>query len=493
MPGRFSLNFHSERRGTFDKNLSGFRGIAAMMLMARFPALSDALFKLVLMALAFSAAALLLRDTLIIAAHVPLDPNEGWNAYLDRAAISGGPLYPQGLMINNYPPLSFYIIGALSTITGDPIVAGRLVSLVAFFAIAGGIIACLREMGADVLGSLFGCLFFAASLLIASDYVAMNDPQLLGHALQLAGLSLLLQSRRNILGAALLMAVGLFVKHSLLALPLATMAWLWRRERSDGIHFSIALVIFCLAGLTITRVFLNANLLTALNSPRQWAWANFLNGARHFSSWAGIAVIATALIAWRRRQDEAVSLVALYAGAALLLGGLFSFGDGVDANIFFDAVIALGLSVGLVLLHLPARWTGIAALGLAAPLGLCLSRTYSEANFPYTEVFAREVPRDIEFLKIHPGPAICENLTLCYWAGKDEPVDVFNLSQAFKTHARSDADLIRLIDNRHFGSVVVDSMNNFAFGPDVKAALLAHYRVSRDDDNGIFLEPRPAD
>jgi len=463
-------------------------------LILRFPAarLSEALFKLVLMALALVAASLLLRDGLMIAAHVPLDPNEGWNAYLDRAAISGGPLYPQGLMINNYPPLSFYIVGALSTITGDPIVAGRLVSLIAFFAVAGGIIVCLREMGADVLASLFGCLFFAASLLIASDYVAMNDPQLLGHALQLAGLSLLMQSRRNVFAAALLMAVALFVKHSLLALPLATMAWLWRRDRADGARFTIALLILCFAGLAATRFFLDANLLTALDSPRRWAFANFLGGVEHFSSWAGVAVIATALIAWRRRQDEAVILVALYAGTALLLGGLFSFGDGVDANIFFDATIALGLSVGLVLLHMPARWAGIAALGMAAPLALCLSHTYSEANFPYTEVFAREVPRDIAFLRLHPGPAICENLTLCYWAGKDDPVDVFNLSEAYKTHARSDSELIGLIDSRHFGSVMLDSMNDFAFGPDVKAALLAHYRVSRDDDDGVFLEPKDA-
>jgi len=454
--------------------------------------LSGALFKLVLMVLAFCAAALLLRDALVIAAHVPLDPNEGWNAYLDRAAISGGPLYPQGLMINNYPPLSFFIIGALSTITGDPIVAGRLVSLIAFIAVAGGIVACLREMGSDVLAALFGCLFFAASLLIASDYVAMNDPQLMGHAVQLAGLSLLLQSRRNIMTTALLMAVGLFVKHSLLALPLATMAWLWRRERSDAIRFSLAMLIFCFAGLAITRFFLDANLLTALNSPRRWALENFIEGTAHFSSWAGIAVIATALIAWRRHKDEAVSLVALYSGVALLLGGIFSFGDGVDANIFFDAAIALGLSGGLVLLHLPARWTGIAALAMAAPLAFCLSHTYTQSNFAYTEVFAREMPRDIAFLQLHPGPAICENLTLCYWAGKDDPVDVFNLSEAFKTHARSDADLVRLIDSRHFGAVVLDSMTDFAFGPNVKAALLAHYRVSRDDDNGIFLEPKDA-
>ena len=460
------------------------------MLAAR---LSDALFKLVLMALAFAAASLVLRDAFAIGAHVPLDPNEGWNAYLARAAISGGPLYPQGLMTNNYPPLSFYVVGALSTITGDPIVAGRLVSLIAFFALAGGIVVCLREMGADVLASLFGALFFAASLLISANYVAINDPQLLGHALQLAGLSLLLPARRDILFAAMLMAAGLFIKHNLLALPLASLFWLWRQNRSEAAQFGIALLILCFAGLALTRFFLDANLLTALNSPRAWALPNFLAGAAHFAGWAGGAVIAAAALAWARPKDEAVRLVALYAGVALLLGAVFSFGDGVDANIFFDAAIALGLTVGLAMLHLPVRWTGLAALGLAAPVAICLARSYAAANFPYSEVFAREVPQDIAFIKIHPGPALCQNLTLCYMAGKEQPVDVFNLSQAIKTHARSDADLIGLINQRHFGAVVVDSLKDFSLGANVKTALLAQYRVAREDDNGLFLEPRPTD
>ena len=464
-------------------------------MIARFPAmrLSDVLLKLVLMALAFCAASLLLRDAFAIGAHVPLDPNEGWNAYLDRAAISGEALYPHGLMINNYPPLSFYIVGALSTITGDAIVAGRLLSLIAFFAVAGGIIVTLREMGTDVLASLFGALFFAAALLIGSDYVAMNDPQLLGHALQLAGLSLLLQARREIFAAALMMAAGLFIKHNLLAMPLAGLVWLWWQDREQGARFAIMLFLLGAIGLTATRVLLDANLITAVTSPRQWALANFIAGAGKFSSWAGAAIIATALIAWKRPRDQAVRLVALYAGIAILVGGLFSFGDGVDANIFFDAAIALGLSAGLVLLHLPPRWTGIAALMLAVPLALYMERNYRADNFNYTEVFARETPNDIGFIKIHPGPALCENLALCYWAGKSEPVDVFNLSQAFKTHARSDDDLVGLIEERHFGSVVVDSLRDFPFGPRVKAALMAHYRVSREDDDGIFLEPKPAE
>ena len=39
-------------------------------------------------------------------------PNESWNAYHQDAALGAGPLYPAAdtLVINNYPPLSFYLI-----------------------------------------------------------------------------------------------------------------------------------------------------------------------------------------------------------------------------------------------------------------------------------------------------------------------------------------------------------------------------------------------
>lgn len=460
------------------------------MLAAR---LSDVLFKLVLMALAFAAAPLLLRDAFAIGAHVPLDPQEGWHAYLAQAAVTGHPLYPQGLMINNYPPLSFYIVGALSNITRDAIVTGRLVSLIAFFALAGGIIVCLREMGASVLASLFGALFFAAGLLIAGNEVAINDPRLLGHALQLAGLSLLLPTRRDVLFAALLMAAGLFVQHTLLALPLASLIWLWGRDRAEAARFSIALLILCLAGLALTRFFLGPNLLTLLNASRPWALANFIISAAHFSSWAGVAIIAAALITWMKPKDEMVRLVALYTGASLIVGGIFSFSDGVDSSIFCDAAIALGLGAGLVLLHLPLRWTGAAALALTAPLALFPAHAPERKNSPYSEVLARAVPLDIAFLRIHPGPALCQNLALCYMAGKEEPVDVVNLAEAIRTRSRSDAELIGLINARHFGAVQIDSLDPFVLGAKVKAALLAHYRVSRDDNEGVFLEPRPVE
>ncbi len=41
-------------------------------------------------------------------------------------------------MIDNYPPLSFYFVGIVAKIVGDAVIAGRIVALAAFVALAGG-------------------------------------------------------------------------------------------------------------------------------------------------------------------------------------------------------------------------------------------------------------------------------------------------------------------------------------------------------------------
>src|ERR1700704_4847076 len=68
-------------------------------------------------------------------AQVPLEiaQNEGWNAYHADAAVGGGVLYPSPdtLIVNNYPPLSFYALGWLGKIFGDALYVGRVLSLAA--------------------------------------------------------------------------------------------------------------------------------------------------------------------------------------------------------------------------------------------------------------------------------------------------------------------------------------------------------------------------
>ena len=61
--------------------------------------------------------------------------------------------------------------------------------------------------------ALFAALLFVAGLLVFTDYVGMDDPQLLAHAVAIGGLALLLRAspvRRTLsLMAALLMTVAL--------------------------------------------------------------------------------------------------------------------------------------------------------------------------------------------------------------------------------------------------------------------------------------------
>ena len=61
---------------------------------------------------------------------------------------------------------------------------------------------------------------------------------------------------------------------------------------------------------------------------------------------------------WLESLQTIFAVIAGLITVCMLIGGVFAFGDGVDANTFFDVAIALGLGTGLALLHLPRRWTG---------------------------------------------------------------------------------------------------------------------------------------
>src|SRR5438094_10031246 len=81
--------------------------------------------------------------------NVEIENNEGWNAYFADAAMGKMPLYPSTdqLITNNYPPLSFYIVGLVRRFIGDPTLAGRLLTLVAVVAIATAIALSVSRLG----------------------------------------------------------------------------------------------------------------------------------------------------------------------------------------------------------------------------------------------------------------------------------------------------------------------------------------------------------
>jgi hypothetical protein len=431
-------------------------------------------------ALALVVLPLLARNLLAIPVLAPLDPNEGWNAAHAIAAITGRVLYPPpgALMVNNYPPLSFYIVGALARARGDFVVAGRVIAMLAFLATAAGIVLVLRTFACGVRDIALAVLFFAAVMLVASDYVGMDDPQMLGHALQIAALAVLLRNR--LVAAALLFAISLFIKHNLLAMPIAAAAWLAFQDRRAAGTFVLWGIAFTLAGLIGFQLSYGTGLFTQLTSVRLNSFANLGDGASRLW-WAALPVAALLSL----RDGNASLFASLYAGIALALGLLFSAGDGVDANAFFDLAIALSLALGLCGQRSIRPWLAAAA---APPLLVFLAFTFADNNFFFTRDFAVQSARDIAFLKSRPGPALCDQLSLCLWAGKAAEMDVFNVGEQILARARDPAPIAALIAGRSFG--VLQLQDPGALGPQVAAAIAKNYRADHNDDNGFFLVPR---
>ncbi|HLX44368.1 MAG TPA: glycosyltransferase family 39 protein [Bryobacteraceae bacterium] len=456
--------------------------------------------------LAIGTLAGFVRAVLVAPLHVPLDPNEGWNAYHSAAAlVRGNPYPPTGsFLTNNYPPLSFYLVGIAGAWVGDNVVAGRLVSLGAYALICVFIVAALRRLNASLTSALFAVLLFASTLLLTSDYVGMDDPQLLGHALQLGALLLLLRQRRRsgvVIASAVLFVAGGFIKHNLFALPLASLAWLVATDRRSAAKFSAALLLLSLAGIVAVQVTLGVNVIHELDSPRGFSVDLLKSNA---ISWIPVAALPLCSLVWlmfRFGKDMAVQLGSLYAGISIVSGLLLLGGAGVDVNAMFDADIALALCAGLAMSRLTTsneplwRAAGEAfAILCVFPLAVIALHTpdWREASFwlhPLREE-AAEASRDIAFLRSHPGPAMCENLTFCYWAGKTAAVDVFNLDQQFETGARDKAPFLRRLDAHEFASVELDETEPFPFSNDVEAVFLRNYRIDHRDDDGVFFVPR---
>ena len=425
-------------------------------------------------ALALAALFLLLRNSAAIPSLVALDPNEGWNAAHTIALMAGHPLYPASLMVNNYPPLSFYAVAALATLTGDAVIAGRLLSLLSFLAACALIAAITRRLGAGLPGRAAAMVFFAAVLLIASDYVGMNDPQLLAHALQLAGLLLLLRGQS--LAAAALFAVSLFVKHNLLALPLASALWLWRQDRLSALRFAGITGGLLVLELLLFRLTYGVSLLSVVASPRLISRDNIAFAVSHLW-WA---VLPLAGLIWQRHPKKDFCLI--YAGAALLSGLVFSAGDGVDINAFFDLAIACALILGLTM-----EQTVLPSVLSAAALLVFLFFNFHNNNFFYTSAIAAQSARDIAFLRSHPGPALCDQISLCLWAGKRAELDPFNIGEQIKTGVRNPAALVEMIAAHHFAVIQLQVQD--MLGPEVQTAIAKHYRLDHSDDNGAFFTP----
>jgi hypothetical protein len=458
--------------------------------------------------LALGCALAIVRVALVIPIKVPFDYNEGWNAYHAAAAVAGHGLYPDGdaMIFNNYPPLSFYIVGAVGTLIGDHIVAGRILSLASFVLLALGIGAAVRMMGATRLEAAFSALVFVATMRLFSSYVGMDDPQLLGQAVGIWGVLWLLREPRtdwSVFYAALCFCTALFIKQNLVAQPLALLCWLALYDRPRAVRLAGLGLALAGALLGASMLAFGPDFVLKLFPSRGYSAAAALNALAGWSA-DRFVLLACALAAFVGfRHDRYVRLCALYAGIALAIGTVFAGGDGTDRNVFFDADIALAMTIGLALHRAGAIGTrrGSAlrasiAYGcfcyFAVAMLIVTSGDWLAAEYwrsPLVEETA-EASREIAFLRSAEGPALCTSLALCYWAGKAPQVDFFNLNQHYARHPEDGRALLRLVSERYFRVMQLYALAPVRTLPQLAPAIARGYRIDHVGRYGMFLVPQ---
>ncbi|MGI4880587.1 MAG: hypothetical protein ACRYG4_24240 [Janthinobacterium lividum] len=429
-------------------------------------------------------ALLMLAPVLTIPTHIPVEYNEGWNAYFTQRAIdpASGPLYPPAtaLISNNYPPLSFYIVGAAARVIGDPIVAGRLVALFSLLAVALMAGRLARLAGAAPRWAVATTILFLYYVtMFFPRYVAMDDPQWSAHAVMLVGLGALFRSGAGrvradagaVAAAALLIVTGLFIKHNLLALPAAVTLWLLIVDRRAAAIWCATGLAATLAALAVIDLKFGGNFVVdVLQHKRGFNPDGLAAGAIGQLYFIPLIGVAATLVKRRRELHPGVTLLLIFAAIAVPLGICERAGDGVSSNAHFEAAIALAILAGVGLSIASDRRPGTSLLGapvmlvlLALPLLLLLPSRIVRGATAVATLNEQAAAWDRMEAKIAatPGPVACELLAVCYWAGKDFEWDFFNQAERLRAGAPL-APLGDRIAGRQFAAIALTRKPGFA-------------------------------
>jgi hypothetical protein len=101
---------------------------------------------------------------------------------------------------------------------------------------------------------------------------------------------------------------------------------------------------------------------------------------------------------------------------------------------------------------------------------------------------------DIAFLSQAGSPAICETMSLCYWAETPIEYDAFNIGQAMLKNQTLEMEILEKINNKHYSVIqlLISSghWNKERFSESFIAAVYKNYKVARTNRARLFFVPK---
>jgi hypothetical protein len=396
---------------------------------------------------------------------IEIAQNEGWNAYHADAAMGHGTLYPSpdSLIVNNYPPLSFYALGWLGKLFGDPLYVGRVLSLLATLGLGVLIARVVRQLGAGAAGAAVAGIWFVATMARSYNrFVGMDDPQLAGQFIMLAALSWFLardKAGKPAEPAILLMVLAGFWKHNVIAMPATALAWLWLRDWRRAWRPTLVGAAAAAIGLAICIAVYGDAFIANLMTPRPWRLMRAFIGIGR-TQWILPALVIWAIWAWSERKTCPARFTGLYIGIAFAAFLAQWTGEDILDNAQFDLVIATAVGLGVAFDRAGAsafaRRFGDAAARATIVLVLALRLVATLRIEPFLVLFdpayraefhahAAAAREDAKRVAAVPGPVACDYKIICRMAGKPFVYDDFRADMLILSGAAHGLDAPGLI------------------------------------------------
>ncbi|MGA7832662.1 MAG: hypothetical protein WCA21_17025 [Terracidiphilus sp.] len=467
-------------------------------------------------AVLFWTAAMPLRRAFLFS---ELDYNEGWNLYNAQKVALHQPLYPvaYGWTTVNYPALSFHLVAFLGRFTSEYLFTARILSLagLSLSALFTGLIVWMttRSRAAAWLSGAFLVAWFSAA---ADSYVGMDDPQMLAQAFFLAGIYVYLRGNRRgwaLEAAALLFVVGGNIKHNLIEFPIAVLLDLLICSPRKALRFALGGGMMAAFSILLTRQIDGAAYVSCMLAPRSYSAMDGINAILYLPEYSPLPVLAALVAAFLCWSDSERRVLTLLLGCALLVDTVFCGGSGVDINGFFGSMLAMtslcgvfaaesaSWRIGRFSLRSPLSACVILFLGLAAPM-IHSGNARPDQVLAEDRQAASRFAVEIAYLREQPGPALCESLLRCAYAGKPYLYDPFNATRLIGQGKLDPGEMIERIKNHAFCAIqmynnvdqkLADPEPQMSFTIPILQAINQYYRPGLENEDGVIYLPRNQD
>jgi hypothetical protein len=308
---------------------------------------------------------------------------------------------------------------------------------------------------------------------------------------------------------ALLFVVGGNIKHNPIEFPLAVLLDLLLTSPRRALRFAVGGGLMAALSVFLTSRIDGSAYLSCLLVSRGYSLPHI---ATNLSVSLLPLLLPFAAAVWTARwcwKNPSRRVLALLLYCALPVNACFSGGKGVMINGIFGSMLAAVLLTGVFWTEysrLPWRFIRVMPqallcalffLWLAIPM-ITTHKAPTVRVLRMDRASERRFTAEVDFLQQQPGPALCESLLLCYYAGKPYLYDPFNATRFIEQGRLDASEMVARLRNHEFAAVQMDGSverklsarrPDGHFAPPILRAIQQYYRPGFQSENEIIYLP----